>query len=224
MSKIAKLLSFVRLTRNEAKVSDVKVDPGGGPNITAEHFAPAGDDSFPLTSDYALINTTPRSGSAAVAGYLDPINEPKAQEGDKRIYARNPEDGSVIAEVWLKNDGTVLISNDNGSAMLRPDGGSILTTPESTFDAAADGSIKGVNNVGGSYELQAGGNFIVNKVTIDLNGNIDTPGNIKAGGTVSAPTVSGSSSVKAAGKELAGHTHPIAWTDPAGSGNSGPNS
>ena len=54
MGRVAKLLSFVRLTRNNAKVSDVKIDPGGGPNITVEHFAAPGDDSFPLKTDYVV--------------------------------------------------------------------------------------------------------------------------------------------------------------------------
>ena len=48
MGLIAKLLSFTRVTRNNAKISDVKVNPGGGPNITVEHYATPGDDSFLL--------------------------------------------------------------------------------------------------------------------------------------------------------------------------------
>lgn len=212
MGRIARLLSFVRLTRNDAKVSDVKVNPGGGPNITAEHFADAGDDAHPLVTDYVALNTDSGSGRETAIGYLDPLNEPKAQPGDKRIYGRDAESGAVVVEVWLKNDGTAIISNDNGSVMLRPDGGTVTTTPESTFDAAADGSIKG-DNGSGSFELAAGGDFLVNGVTIDTSGNITSPA------TISAPNVAGSSSVQAAGKELAGHIHP-AGTPP---GNTGPN-
>lgn len=211
MGRIAKLLSFVRLTRNGAKVNDVKVDPGGGPNITAEHFAAAGDDSHPIPGDYVALNTDSGSGRESAIGYLDPLNEPKAQPGDKRIYARY-EDGVVIVEVWLKNTGEATIINANGSVTLRPDGGTVTTTPKSTFDAAADGSIKGVNG-SGSFELAAGGDFLVNGVTIDSSGNITSPA------TITGPNVVGSTSVKAAGKELAGHLH-LAGTPP---GNTGPN-
>jgi hypothetical protein len=56
MGLIAKLLSFVRVERNGAKINDVKVDPGGGPNITAEHFAPIGDDAHPLPGDFVVAN------------------------------------------------------------------------------------------------------------------------------------------------------------------------
>lgn len=188
VSKIANVLSFLQLTRNDAKVSDVKIDPGGGPNVTAEHFAPAGDDAHPLTSDYAIATETQRSGGAAVVGYLDPINTPKATPGDKRIYARDADTGAVVVDVWLKNDGTAVTANSNGSSTLNP-----------------DGSIVGTNS-NGSFELQAGGDFVVNGVTIAANGDVTVP-----------------SSLNLNGKEIAEHDHPITWTDPAGSGTSGPN-
>ena len=103
-------------------------------------------------------------------------------------------------EVWLKNTGEATILNANGSVTLRPDGGTITTTPGSTFDAKADGSIKG-DNGGGSFELEAGGDFLVNGVIIDTSGNITSPA------TITAPNVAGASSVTAAGKELANHRH-----------------
>lgn len=122
MGRIAKILSFLRVTRNTAKISDVKVDSGGGANITAEHFAPVGDDSYPLKTDYALTIGTRRSGGEAVVGYSDPLNTPKAAEGDKRIYARDPSDGSVVAEMWLKNDGSIVMTNEAGDNIINPDG------------------------------------------------------------------------------------------------------
>lgn len=188
MGRLAKLLSFTRIVKNGAKVNDVKVDPGGGPNITAEHFAPIGEDAHPLVGDYVVTNDVNGAGREAVVGYVDPLNNTKAQPGDKRIYARD-EDGVVIVEVWLKNDGTAVASNENGSVMLRPDGGTVTTTPESTFDAAADGSIKG-DNGNGSFELEGGGDFLVNGVKIDSGGNVTIP-----------------TSLTLNGKEIAEHNH-----------------
>lgn len=179
MGRIAIILSFVRSLAGEAKVSDVKVDPGGGANITAQHFAPAGDDAHPLPDDYAATVPVQRTGSEVAVGYIDPKNEQKAQPGDKRIYARDPEDGRTVVEIWLKSTGEATTANENGSAVLSPDGGSTLTTPEATFHASEDGSIKG-NNSAGSFELQAGGNFVVNGVTIDTSGNISTAGKLNA--------------------------------------------
>jgi hypothetical protein len=177
VGRIATILSFVRALANGAKVSDVKTDSGGGANITAQHFSAPGDDSHPLTTDYAVTVDVPRTGSEAAVGYVDPLNTPKALEGDKRIYARDKGTGAVVVELWLQNDGTAILSNDNGSVTLRPDGGTVTTTPLSTFDAAADGSIAGTNG-SGAFELQAGGAFVVNGATIGTDGNLTTASGI----------------------------------------------
>lgn len=129
---IGKLLSFTRAVRGSAKVSDSKIDPGGGPNVTAEHFQPAGDDAHPLPSDYAYAGDTPQRGRFAAVGYVDPLNAAKAGPGEKRIYAR---DGGalLVVELWLKADGTLRGENAAGWFELRPSGefvanGARLTT------------------------------------------------------------------------------------------------
>jgi len=169
MGLIAKILSFTRTVRNSANVSDVKIDPGGGPNTTADHFGPAGDDSFPLKTDYAVTVPIPGSGREAVVGYVDPVNVPVAAEGDKRIYARDPATGAVVVEIWLQNDGMAVMENAAAS-----------------FTIALDGSITGLNGGGGYFELQAGGDFVVNGATITASGDF----------------------VDSAGKTLRTHTHP----------------
>ncbi len=164
MGWVAKVLSFVRVVRNKANISDVQVDTGGGPNVTPEHFAPPGDDSFPLDTDYATGHNVQQTGRVAVTGYIDPLNTPKAQKGEKRIYARDENTGAVVVEIWLKNDGTGTLFNDNGSFTLSP-----------------DGSIKGLNS-NGSFELQAGGDFVVNGVTIAPNGDVTIPNSLNLNG------------------------------------------
>jgi len=202
VGRLAKLLSFVRTTKNEAQVSEAKADPGGGAIVTAEHFSAPGDDSHPLPGDYVTLNSDSGTGRETAVGYVDPINAPKALPGDKRIYARD-EDGAVVVEIWLKNTGEATVLNANGSIVLRPDGGSIMTTPASTFNAAADGAITATNSEGsftlaadgaitaanlkGSYSLAAAGDFSVNGVIIGVNGNITT------GGTITALDVTASS-------------------------------
>ena len=83
MAKIAKLLSFVRAVRNGIPVSDVKCDPGGGANVTAEHAGPPGDDSHPLPDDYVAIGAASGTGRETAVGYFDPKNAGKAQAGRK---------------------------------------------------------------------------------------------------------------------------------------------
>lgn len=118
---IGKLLSFTRVPDGDAKYSDAKVDSGGGANIEGEHFSAPGEDAYPLSADYVVTVEVQRSGGEVVVGYIDPKNDSKAAAGEKRIYARDG-DGASIVEVWLKNDGTAVISNANGSLTLHPSG------------------------------------------------------------------------------------------------------
>jgi len=136
MGRLAVVLSFFRTLRNGANVSDVKVDPGGGANATAEHFSSSGDDSQPLPGDYALLVGSTGEGREEVSGYIDPLNAGTAAPGEKRIYARSTSTGDVVASLWLKNTGEVVCSNA----------------------------------AGGSFGLDAAGQFIVNGVVVDLAG------------------------------------------------------
>jgi hypothetical protein len=118
------------------------------------------------------------NGRNIASGYLDSKNTPKALPGDKRIYARNSS-GDVVVELWLKNEGSAILTNNSGTLTLESDG-----------------------------------KFNINGVIIDTSGNITT-----SSGTITAQKIIGTSSVEAASKELAGHTHPAG--DPPG--NTGPN-
>lgn len=133
MGLIGRLLSFARAVRNGAQVSDVKTDPGGGPNITAEHFSAPGDDSHPLPGDYCATLRLEQAGRGASVGYVDPINEPKAAAGEKRIYARDSE-GAVVVDLWLKSDGTIRAENAAGYFELQPGGDVVANGAKLTAD------------------------------------------------------------------------------------------
>lgn len=201
MGLIAKVLSYTRIAdRFGAKVSDVKHDPGGGANETGEHFQAANQDAVPLPGDYLLTVSVQRTGGEVVVGFIDPKQEQTAEPGEYRAYARDAG-GAQVVQLHLKKDGTAILSNAEATVEMKPSG-EVNT-----------------QNASGFYKLQDDGTVNINGATIDPSGNIETPTNITSGGTVTAPTVAGSSSVTAAGKELAGHIHP-AGTPP---GNTGPN-
>ncbi len=162
MGRIAKILAFFSEENNHK----VKIAPGGEEIITAEHFASVGDDAPPLISDFCITVFTRESGSEAVVGYVDPVNQGKAVGGEKRIYARNIA-GVTVVDFWLKSDGSIRAENQNGS-----------------------------------FEMQANGDFVVNGVIIDVNGNLTVP-----------------NSLTLDGKEIAEHVH-AAGTPP---GDTGPN-
>lgn len=121
MGRIVGVRSFQRRTLRGANLSQVKVDLGGGRLQTADHFAAAGDDSQPLAGDLAIVVSKVGAGRLSVVGYADTASTPRAAPGDKRLYSRD-SDGANVAEVWIKSDGSVIISNDSGAVTLAPSG------------------------------------------------------------------------------------------------------
>lgn len=178
MAVITKLLDFVRATRRGVPQSDAKVDMGGGETVNALHFSIPNSDSRPLPNDYVLASHLRQTGRYASYGYHDPANAKQAQPGEHISYARK-SDGAIVCRVWLKNTGEATLYNDAGSITLSPDGATTVVSENATFTVAQDGSIKGQNSAG-QFELQAGGDFVVNGVTIDTDGNISTAGTVEA--------------------------------------------
>ena len=204
MGVIGKLLSFARTTRDNAKQADIKLATSGD-TLTAQYVQGAGDDAVPLPGDYPLCVRIERAGRVVVVGFVEPDATQTAQAGERRMYARDGDRAEVV-QIWLKNDGTLLASNENGSYELRPDGSQKLQNDNGSYELRANGSHRS-QNASGYYELQAGGTVDVNTATIDPAGNIVAT-------SVSAP------SIKVNGKELKDHKH--SGVTPGG-GQTGPN-
>ena len=205
MGLIAILKSFTRVVKVESKYADTEIDPGGNALKTCEHFAAAGDDAHPLLEDYALAVEIPRSGGAAIAGYIDPNNAGVTLPGGKRIYSRN-EDAEVQGQLWLKNDGENILSNLVASITQSPDGKLVIKNEVASITQSPDGKLVIKNEVGtitqsvdgsheitngaGTFTLESGGNIIINGVTF-------APGGI----------VTGMKSLELNGKQIDGHLH-----------------
>ena len=140
--KLAKLLSFVRTSRNGAVVSEAKVDPGGGLNLTLEHFSTPGDDSHPLPGDYVAALPTPSAGRGIAVGYADPLNAQTAGAGERRLYARDAA-GAAIVELHLLADGSATLFNALGSITLEAGGNVVING--ATIDT--DGNISSPTSV-----------------------------------------------------------------------------
>lgn len=121
MGRVAEVLSTKRVNDEAGHGVDVKVDPAGGNPSTVPHFADPGDDSLPLPGDFAALEDSAGSGAEQVAGYADTRNVGKAAAGEKRIYGRSSS-GTPVCEIWLKGDGTIVITNDGGSFEMAPSG------------------------------------------------------------------------------------------------------
>jgi len=88
----------------------VQVDFGGGSPVTAEWFAPNGDDSPPLPGDSVAVERSDGTGVWQATACHDPANDGSAAPGEVRRYARNAA-GVPVAEFHLKANGDIAITS-----------------------------------------------------------------------------------------------------------------
>lgn len=141
MGFLATVREFLRSTVGGAPTPEVKCDLGGDDAVTGYHFTPPGVDAQPLAGDLVYLGDDQGAGIAQALGYQDTKNAGVAGAGEHRTYAR-ASDGSIVAEIWAKADGSILIR-------------SVLAG--STVALAADGAIDLSNSTGG-VAVDAAGN------------------------------------------------------------------
>ena len=170
MGTFAIVRQFIRAVgRRGGAQSDVLADPGGGADVKAYHVQQPGDDSHSLPNDTAMLVELPRQNGFAAVGYIDPLNAQTAAQGERRLYSRDA-DGTQVSEIYLMNDGTVRVSNDNGFIQL-----------------SADGTIE-ANSGTGSLNIAPSGTAVLDSGT--GSATIDTAGDITlddgGGGTIAS--------------------------------------
>lgn len=143
MGRVAEVLST---ERDAAGVLTVRVDPGGGAVVSAEHFAPAGDDSCPLPGDFAAIEDSAGKGAEQVTGYSD-ATPGVAEPGEVRKYSRNADD-EVVAVLWLKRDGSLELESLTGEPLrLKTTGPIILDSPDVRIGDSAGAQLARVGDI-----------------------------------------------------------------------------
>lgn len=121
MSRIAEVLSVERVHDDTGHGVDVKLDAGDDDATTAPHFSTPGDDSLPLPGDFAALEESGGYGAEQAVGYADVKNAGVAAPGEVRRYARSSS-GAIVAQVFLRGDGTITVSNASGSVEIAPGG------------------------------------------------------------------------------------------------------
>lgn len=120
--RIAKIKEIFNTTlSNGAKLLGFGVDFQG---TTHQAIATgiAGIDAKPILKDNAVTLKQENSGSQPIViGTNDVINESVTAEGEVQIYSRNPE-GIKQADILIKTDGSIKLSNASGSFKLKSDG------------------------------------------------------------------------------------------------------
>lgn len=118
MPRIAEVRKIERVDEDGAKGTNLVVDEGGNP-ITVEHFTAAGVDSCPMVGDFVALD----DARETALGYADIKNEDASEPGEFRAYARKA-DGSIVGQVFLKVDGSMVLESMEGgtTVTLKPNG------------------------------------------------------------------------------------------------------
>jgi hypothetical protein len=161
VSGVAIVVSFERVNDDDGHGIDVKCDVGGD-TITVPNFSVPGIDAPPLEGDSVALSESHGSGAEQAVGYEDTRNAGSAAGGEIRLYARDA-DGAPMCTIWLRGDGRVQLSNENGSFEMAANGnvtingavidadGNITTPGEVTaMDASPSTSVKLSTHVHGS--------------------------------------------------------------------------
>lgn len=97
-----------------------------GANVTAETFAPSGDDSPPLPDDRIVLVQTDGTNNFVAAGVLSVSQG--AKPGEKILYSRN-DDGKVMAAIKLLNDGSIQVQTFGDAGInLTDKAGNVIET------------------------------------------------------------------------------------------------
>ena len=152
---------IARLIKTEIENFIVQtVESHFGANVTAETFAPSGDDSPPLPEDRVVLVNVDGTGNFVSVGVLSVSQG--AKPGERILYSRN-SDGEVMAALKLLNDGKIeMVSPEDFSVSAK----SLFVSAESSISMESE-SIK---LTGKNTELTGGSVKCKGKATPDGTG------------------------------------------------------
>jgi hypothetical protein len=85
-----------------------------------------GEESNPVVNSRSVILKIGDAWKIAVA--TDDLIEPITDPGEKRLYSTDENGSAVVAQIHLKNDGEIFISNGVVTITAKPDGDLIINT------------------------------------------------------------------------------------------------
>ena len=104
---------------------------------TIELFTQAGEDYNPPVGSSVFIVKSGESWKIAIA--CDDGITPSSDEGERILYSSSG--GVIQGQIYIKNDGTIEISNSNGSVELNPDGSSEMKNSSGNIKLQASGQV-----------------------------------------------------------------------------------
>ena len=144
MGRIGKVIkSFIdKLSGSGTNAQFLSIEEFAGDQRTAQIFGPCNEDFAPPEDCKAIEFKLGRGrGYLVSVAYHNQSILPQAIHGEKRLFSTNQAGNTVKAEVFLKQDGTILIENDNGYFEMKPSGeieinGATITTSGNFVTAA----------------------------------------------------------------------------------------
>lgn len=179
MGRIGKVIkSFIaKLSGSSTDAQFSSVEEFSGDQRTVQVFGPCNEDFAPPENCKTLNIPLGRGrGFLVSAAYHNQAIAPVAVHGERRIYSTNQAGDAVKTEIFLKQDGTILI--DNGKV-------TITASPSGLLEIVTDGNT----------EITSAKTIIKNDV--DIIGNVDITGSLDASVRVAAPVVTAATSMDA---------------------------
>ena len=183
MGRIGKVIKsyIAKLSGSGTNAQFSSVEEFAGDQRTVQIFGPCNEDFAPPENCKTLNIPLGRGrGFLISAAYHNQNIAPVAVHGERRIYSTNQAGTGVMAEVFLKQDGTILIRN-----------ATITITVNSS----------------GLLEIETTGNTEITSAKSIINNDVDIIGTLNASVSVVSPTVAAATSLTVDSKEMDDHRH-----------------
>jgi hypothetical protein len=143
MGRIGKVIKafIAKLSGSGLDAQVAAVEEFKGDERKLQIFGPVNEDSAP-PNDMKTINIPLGRGRGflvSVAYHNEKI-APVALPGERRLYSTNEAGDEVQAEVFLKQDGEILLNNALGLIRIEPDGGVVLGNSNGFLSISAAGA------------------------------------------------------------------------------------
>ena len=183
MGRIGKVIKsyIAKLSGSGTDAQFSSVEEFSGDQRTVQVFGPCNEDFAPPENCKTLNIPLGRGrGFLISAAYHNQQIIPVAIHGERRIYSTNQAGDTVKAEIFLKQDGTILI--DNGNV---------------TITASPSGLLK----------IETSGNTEITSAKTIINNDVDIIGSLDVSVKIDSPIMDAATSMSVNSKDVETHSH-----------------
>lgn len=188
MGRIGKVIkSYIdKLSGSGSDAQFSSVEEFAGDQRTVQIFGPCNEDFAPPENCKTVNIPLGRDrGFLVSVAYHNQAIDPVAIHGERRIYSTNRSGTTVMAEVFLQQDGTILIKN---------------------------GAITITANPSGLLEIETDGNTEITSLKTIINNDVKIDGDLEVTGKIDCPDINATDggsggSLTVRGKEMHDHRH-----------------